>query len=207
MSNAASTDTKTQLLDVAEKMFAERGFASTTLRSVVNEAGANLAAVHYHFGSKEELLRAVVARISQPVVKQQLRRLSELEGQSESPSVEAILTAFLAPCLEFIVQDEGSRMVRAQFMGRCRTEPEPIQSIANSEFGAIEEASLDALQRALPEQSRSRLRWKLDLVVAALVRVQTEAGKPNALLQSSAPKDVQQTISQLVNFMAAGMRE
>lgn len=206
MSQATSTDTKTQLLNVAEHMFAERGFTSTTLRNVVSAAGANLAAVHYHFGSKEELLRAVVIRIAQPVVKRQLQLLSELEAQAEPPSVKAILTAFLAPCLEFVAKDEGSRMVRAQFMGRCRTEPEPIQSIAHKEFGASLQACLNALQRALPNQSRSQIHWKLDLVVAALVRVQTEAGKPNALLQSSDPKDIQQTISQLVNFVAAGMR-
>lgn len=210
MGNTSSTgvkaDTKTQLLDVAERMIAERGFVGTTLRDVVSAAGANLAAVHYHFGSKEELFRAVVARIAQPVVKRQLQLLSELEGQAEPPSVEAILTAFLAPCLEFVVQDESFRIVRAQFMGRCRTEPEPIQGIANSQFGTIEAACLDALQRALPNQSRSQLHWKLDLVVAALVRVQTEAGKPHALLQSSAPNDIQQTISQLVTFLSAGMR-
>lgn len=206
MSNATSTDTKTQLLDVAEHMFAERGFASTTLRNVVSEAGVNLAAVHYHFGSKEELFRAVVARIAQPVVKRQLQLLSQLQEQAEPPSVEAILKAFLAPCLEFITQDENSRMVRAQFMGRCRTEPEPIQSIAHKEFGASLQAFLDALQQALPDQSRSQLRWKLDLVVAALVRIQTEAGSSHALLQSSAPEDIQLTISNLIKFVAPGMR-
>jgi Tetracyclin repressor-like, C-terminal domain len=68
------------------------------------------------------------------------------------------------------------------------------------------EAFLDVLQRVLPEQSRSQLAWKLDLVIAALVRVQSEAGQPLALLQSTDPESVQVAIEQLVKFLSPGMR-
>lgn len=201
-----TSDTKEQIISVAERLFAERGFASTTLRNVVSEAGVNLAAVHYHFGSKEELFRAVVARFARPVVKQELALLEKLQAGHKVPSVEAILTALLKPCLEILTQDKDALLVRAQFMGRCRTEPEPIKSIAAGEFAMSTEAFLDALQRALPDQSRSQLYWKLDLVIAALIRVQTEAGQQAALLQSTDPKDIQNAIEQLVKFLSPGMR-
>ena len=208
MGTVSSIDTKEQILDVAERIFAERGFAGTTLRNVVSEAGVNLAAVHYHFGSKEELFRAVISRIARPVVEQELASLNQLQQEDDSPSVEAILTALLTPPLELIIEEEeNSRMVRAQFMGRCRVEPEPIQSIANQEFDASCQAFLNALHQALPSQSRSQLKWKLDLVIAALIRVQTEAGSPDALLQSTKVEDVQHTVSSLVKFLAAGMRD
>lgn len=206
MSTATSIDTKEQILNVAEHMIAERGFAGTTLRSVVRKAEVNLAAVHYHFGSKEELFRATVARIAQPVVEQELAALRQLQEKKESPSVEEILTVFLVSPLKLLMGDESSRIVRAQFMGRCRTEPEPIQSIAAQQFDASCQAFLDALQRALPNQSRSQLKWKFDLAIATLIRVQIEAGKPDAVLQSSQPKDMQKAVSQLVTFLAAGMR-
>ncbi|WP_346293358.1 TetR/AcrR family transcriptional regulator [Sphaerothrix gracilis] len=205
MSSATTADTKTQILDVAERLIAEKGFAGTTLRNIVSAAKVNLAAVHYHFGSKEELFRAVVRRIAVPVTKRQLKLLKQLQEKTATASVEALLTAFLTPPLEFIGGDDNHRIVRAQFMGRCRTEPEPIQNIAYQEFSVSTEPFLDALQRALPEQSRSQIHWKLDLVVAALIRVQMEAGKPNALLQSSQSQDIQATISKLATFLAAGM--
>ncbi|MEO1094099.1 MAG: TetR/AcrR family transcriptional regulator [Cyanobacteria bacterium J06638_28] len=205
MSTAASTDTKEQILDVAERIIAERGFAGTTLRSVVSQAGVNLAAVHYHFGSKEELFRATVARIAQPVVEQELRALRQLQAEKASPSVEDILTAFLMPPLRLLMGEEDARMVRAQFMGRCRTEPQPIQRIAAQEFDASCQAFLDALQRALPQQSRAQLQWKFDLAIAILIRVQMEAGKPDALIQSNHPEDIQKAVSQLVAFLAAGI--
>ncbi|GAQ00007.1 TetR/AcrR family transcriptional regulator [Leptolyngbya sp. NIES-2104] len=201
-----STDTKTQIITVAQRLFAEQGFAGTTLRNVVSEAGVNLAAVHYHFGSKEELFRAVVAQLARPVVERELSLLADLKAKPEVPSVEDILTALLKPNLEMLCQDEETQFVRSQFMGRCRTEPKPIQSIANEEFAAATEAFLDVLQRVLPEQSRSHLRWKFDLVIAVLVRVQTEAGQPHALLKSSDPSEIQATTEQLVKFLSPGMR-
>ena len=206
MSNATTIDTKTQILDVAERLIAERGFSATTLRNIVSEADVNLAAVHYHFGSKDELFRAVVHRIAAPIIKRQLETLTRLQAKTEEPSVEEILTAFLTPPFELIAGDERNGMLRARFMGRCQSEPEPVQSVAHREFSSSLEPFLDILQRVLPEQSRSQLMWKMDLVVASLIRVQIKAGTPNALLKSGKPKDIQATISKLVTFLAGGMR-
>ncbi|MDY7020508.1 MAG: TetR/AcrR family transcriptional regulator, partial [Cyanobacteriota bacterium] len=68
MSHVPSTDskndTKEQILNAAERHFALFGFAGTSLRAVTREANVNLAAVHYHFGSKEELFKAVVRRVA-----------------------------------------------------------------------------------------------------------------------------------------------
>lgn len=67
MPRASSQEIKEQILDVAESAIARDGYAGTTLRNIVGQAKVNLAAVHYHFGSKEDLLKAVLARISQPI--------------------------------------------------------------------------------------------------------------------------------------------
>jgi len=204
--SSSSNETKAQIIMVAERLFAERGFAGTTLRKIVSEANVNLAAVHYHFGSKEELFRAVVRQFAQPVVERELFLLSQLKTQATLPSVEAILTAMVQPSLEILSQDEEMRLVRSQFMGRCRTEPEPIQTIAYQEFAQAMEAFLDILQQVLPEQSRAQLAWKLDCVITVLVRVLMEAGKPHALLKSNRPKDIQDTTEALVRFLSPGMR-
>jgi AcrR family transcriptional regulator len=203
---ASTTETKEQILTVAERLFAEHGFAGTTLRNVVSEAGVNLAAVNYHFGSKEELFRAVVARFARPVVERELGLLSKIKSGSEPPSIEALLRAVVQPSLEILSEGEDIRLVRAKFMGRCRTEPEPIQSIAYGEFSVATEAFLDMFQRALPEQPRSQLGWKFDLVISALVRVLMEAGKPYALLRSNRAEDIEAATQQLVAFLSPGMQ-
>lgn len=204
--SSSSADTKEQIITAAERLFAEYGFAGTTLRNVVSEAGVNLAAVSYHFGSKEELFRAVVSRFARPVTEQALCLLAELKAAPELPSVEAILTVVLKPSLEILTPDHNTHLVQAQFMGRCRNEPKPIQRIADEEFAVVTDACLDLLQRVLPDQSRSQLYWKLDLVIASLIRVLTEAGQPYSLLKSNRPEDIQATTQQLVQFLSPAMR-
>ncbi len=207
MKASSTIDTKEQILTVAEELFAELGYAGTSLRRVIKEAGVNLSAVHYHFGSKEELFRAVVARTAQPIVTKSLEQLAIVEANKENPSVEDILEAFLAPSLEIIIDRKiDSPLNCARLIGRSRTEPDPIQEIAEEEFEKLGQAYLDALQRILPDQSRNQIDWKLDLVVAGLIRVLTEAGKPNALIEDNSPESVKVAVSKLVTFFAPAMR-
>jgi hypothetical protein len=70
----------------------------------------------------------------------------------------------------------------------------------------VTEACLDLLQRVLPDQSRSQLYWKLDLVIASLIRVLTEAGQSHSLLKSNRPEDIQATTHKLVQFLSPAMR-
>ena len=104
------SDTKCKILDVAERLFAEQGYAATSLRHIIAEAGVNLAAIHYHFGSKEELLDGLVARIAVPVNADRIARLDRLEAEAGDamPAVEAILEAFLMPAAEMARQHPES---------------------------------------------------------------------------------------------------
>ena len=97
----AASETKTRILDAAESLFMEHGFEGTSLRAITAGAKVNLAAVHYHFGSKEELFQSVLARRLDPVNRARLEWLTRLEAAA-SPSplpCERVLTAFLMPAL------------------------------------------------------------------------------------------------------------
>ncbi len=208
-----NTDTKEQILNVAEQLFAERGFAGTSLRSVVREADVNLSAVNYHFGSKEGLLRAVIARTAQPIVEGELKKLKQYQAKYENLTVEQILEAFLTPAFEVILNHDRPEKTAAQnkiscarFMGRCRLEPNPVRQIAEQEFSQTQRAFLDALGRSLPDLSRTELTWKLDLAIAVLLRVLTEANKPGALIQNNNPETITTTVSKLINFLAPAIR-
>ncbi len=201
-----TTDTKEQILNVAEQLFAENGFAGTSLRSVIREADVNLSAVHYHFGSKEELFRAAIARIAKPVVNGQLKRLEKCEAKDKTPAIEAVLEAFLTPALEVVLKSGDRSINCARFMGRCRVEPDSIREIAEQEFQGSQKAFLDAFGRSLADFSRTELTWKLDLAIAVLLRVLTEAGKPNALIQDNSSESIKATVSKLVSFLASGLR-
>src|SRR5713101_3961244 len=90
-------DTKTKILDTAEKLFGENGFEATSLRDITAEAQVNLAAVNYHFQTKESLIAAAIQRRVEPINR---RRLEMLDAAGPDPTVEQIVEAFLGPIIE-----------------------------------------------------------------------------------------------------------
>ena len=206
MVSASFGDTQTQILDAAEQLFAEQGFGATSLRSIIRAADVNLAAIHYHFGSKEKLIVATIERMAQPIVQAELKQLAAVQAEHPQPTVEAILHAMLAPALEIVYHGQGDRgLTQARLMGRCRTEP-TIEPIGAQAFAKSSQTFLTALQQALPDQSTSELTWKFDLVIAMLIRVLCAADQPNAILQDNSPAETAAAIERLVHFAAAGMK-
>ncbi len=207
MKNTITTiDTKEQILNVAERQFGEKGFAGTTLRGVIREAGVNIAAVHYHFGSKEELFIAAVRRVAQQMVPAQIEELVKYTSQDKTPSLENIMEAFFAPPLRMISQMGEAGVIRGQFIGRCRAEPLPIQQLADREFNESQQRFLDILQRALPNQTRLELEWKFDLMIAILVRTLNQVGQSGKVITGNSSEEVEIAISRLVKFLCEGMK-
>lgn len=164
-------DTKEQILDVAERHFATLGFAGTSLRGIIREAKVNIAAVAYHFGTKEELFNAVVERFAVPVVSEQLRQLKRVKDQQD---LEQVLCAFYDPPLKLIKSKGKSGKTLALFLGRMQNEPDPIFSIVDKHFAHCRNSFLDAFRQCLPGASESDLQWSfefmLSLIVSFLVR-------------------------------------
>src|SRR3989442_4377189 len=96
---AIKLDTKQRILDSAERMFADYGFAGTSLRAIIADAKVNLAAIHYHYRSKEALFDAVILRRLQPINRERLELLDACERSATDgqPTLEQVLEAFLAP--------------------------------------------------------------------------------------------------------------
>jgi len=92
----APPDTRTRILDAAERLFAERGFRGTSVRAITDLAGANLAAVGYHFDSKAELLPAIIRRVTEPIIAAQAAGPDRLLARTDSPVAE-LVEAFAGP--------------------------------------------------------------------------------------------------------------
>src|SRR4051794_8087396 len=94
--------TKERILDTAEALFMEHGFEATSLRAITSAAGVNLAAVNYHFGTKEELFQSVLTRRLDPMNQERVALLTELERAVAPQPVacEKILSAMFIPALK-----------------------------------------------------------------------------------------------------------
>ena len=201
------TDTRESLLDAAEKLFSEHGIQAASLRQITQEASANLAAVNYHFGSKDGLVRAVFHRRLRPMNDERLRRLEEVDLGAED-ALEQILRAFLEPLLRLISErPEGVRGF-ARLMGRAWSEPsEEVRTIILEEIRETIDRFLAAFRQILPQLSDSELMWRFHFVAGAMGHT---VSCSYALERYSGGKchtgDPDEILDQLVRFLAAGMR-
>ncbi len=198
------TDTKDRILDTAEKAFADNGFDGTSLRSIIAEAGVNLAAVHYHFGSKVELLRAVLMRRIAPVNVERLAMLDACEqAAGDGPlAVEGVLRAFVAPTLRVAQQPDGERLVR--LAGRLYAETDLLPRLIKERMGAVIDRFFNALRRALPELSEEELKWRIYFASGTMAQALRAFGSHGMLPGKT--NDIDATLARLVPFLAAGFR-
>ncbi len=205
----SSVDTKERILNAAERLFGEHGFAGTSLRAITKEAGVNLAAIHYHFGSKEALLLAALDRYAAPVNQQRLQLLQEAEDAvgEDLPSVERILEIFVAPYFYHVVELGERRAMRARFIGRIYTEPdEAIQRLVRSQFRDLGEHFLSAFARALPEVPQQEIYWRMKFVLSVVATLLAESSDTDAFPGYRDLSDVEGTIRHVVAFCAPGLR-
>jgi AcrR family transcriptional regulator len=160
--------TRDRILDAAERLFAEHGVAATSLRAVMKEAGANVAAVHYHFGSRAALLEALVARRAEPVNRRRIEMLDALEkSQPDGPlPAEGVVRAFCEPALE--MTEDPARRHGSRLIGRIAMEAGSAEAMGRIP-GDTGRRFVSALGRAAPHLTEEEARVRLHLIAGMLV--------------------------------------
>jgi AcrR family transcriptional regulator len=195
------SDTKDKILDTAERLIGEQGYAATSLRHVIAEAGVNLAAVHYHFGSKEELLDAVVLRNAIPVNEARLARLERVEAEAgDGPlDVEKVLECFLIPTAQVASRTPGF----VRLMGRMLAEG-MMPQIVERHFQPTARRFLGAMRRALPDLPDGELLWRVHFMIGAMAHTMHQA--PIFPHMAEGTTDPELRMKLLVRFLSAGLR-
>lgn len=163
-------DTKDRILEAAEALFARQGFVATSLRNVIAEAGVNLAAVHYHFGSKEELIRAVFERRFSPINRRRIELLDELLASAPAPpALEEVLTLLLRPLLG-AAGGEASDWSRVGILvGRVHTELDlAVKGVFYDQFQEVADRYTEVLGSLLPHLSKQDFAYRFHFAIAAM---------------------------------------
>lgn len=157
-------DTRTQLLDAAERLFAERGFAGASVRAITDLAGANLAAVKYHFGSKADLLTAVVRRVVDPITAAQSAGLDHLLALPDPPTAADLVEAFAGPLFDGMAEGDESR---SRLVVAIVCDPaEEMRGWTGPAEDEVRARYLAAFGRALPGLTFDELAFRLRSVLA-----------------------------------------
>jgi AcrR family transcriptional regulator len=206
-----STATKTRILDVAEALFMEHGFEATTLRQITTAANVNLAAVHYHFGSKEELFESVLRRRLDPMNQERLALLTRFEHESAPKplSCERILAAMFIPALKLARDPERGGKNFLRLLGRAYADPAPfIRRFLSEQYAVMIARFKAAFGRALPHLPKKELTWRLHFVMGALsfTLAGTDALKLIAELSQGRTTNDERLLRRLAPFLVAGLK-
>ncbi len=205
------TPTQQRILDAAERLFAEHGFGATSLRHITTRAQVNLAAVNYHFGSKDALVEAVFARRLIPMNRERLRRLDEVTAAHapHEPPLNQLIEAFVAPALDLSrdASQGGARFIK--LLGRSYTEPSAqLQAQIRGMYSEVIERFRPAFAQVLPDLSHDELYWRLHFLVGVLAYCMSGADMMRLIASCRVhdPLDTEMLTRRLTTFLTAGMR-
>lgn len=203
-----SSDTKEQLLTAAEYLFAERGFNGTSVRDITDRAGANVAAVNYHFGSKSDLFVELMRRHVQPVNALRINYLRERrQARGDEPlTVLEIFEAFFGPLAETLVENDQPKLTAIRLAFRAFHEtPELLQGVKEEFFGEVCEAFGAELARTLPHLSFDdlliRFNFALSTMIGTLLHIPDMPCFCEGRMGGASFRDL---IHQMIRFVAAG---
>ncbi len=202
--------TKVRILEAAEALFMEHGFEATTLRAITAAAEVNLAAVNYHFGSKEELFQAVLTRRLDPMNQARVALLTQMEVDSAPDPVpcDRILSAMFIPALELARDPQRGGKDFLRLLGRAYADPAPfIRRFLSEQYAVMIARFKAAFGRALPELPKRELSWRLHFIMGALsyTLAGTDALKLIAELTPTETPNDEMLLRRLAPFLLAGL--
>jgi AcrR family transcriptional regulator len=205
----ALSNTKENILDQAETLFATQGYKATSLRQITAAARANLAAVSYHFGSKEGLVAAVIVRRLAPLNEMRRERLEKILGRAEAegrrPATHEILLAFIEPTMRLPESAAGATNF-VTLIGRALADTDQTaRQIFFQHMGPVIQQFYDALALALPTLAPDVLYWRVNFLIGALSHTMRAIDKCPLPMASAKPKDARQLVDLLLPFLCAGM--
>ena len=204
-----SIDTRSRILDAAESLFMEYGFDGTSMRLITGQAGVNLAAINYHFGSKELLFQEVFRRRLTDLNRRRIAVLDALEAEAGGAPLKPsrIVEAFFGTALRMAADVEGGGHTFMRLLGRTYTEPNDfVRQFLAEEYAECVERFLSALYRALPEVELKEILWRFHFMMGAMSYAIAGTDALQLLAGKFDDEDPARLASRLMSFLLGGLR-
>ena len=205
MATTSQFSTKDRILGAAEELFAQHGFAGTSLRQVTTRADVNIAAVNYHFGSKENLVNEVFRRRMDEM---SARRLAQLKAalQQHPGELEPVLAAFVEPALA-MAQDRHGGGAFIRVIARAYAEKnDNLRKFLSNQYGHVLRDFAKAIAGCVPALGKEQLYWRLDFLSGALTYAMADFGlikRPSGLSEAA---HRERAARELIRFASAGLK-
>jgi AcrR family transcriptional regulator len=208
MNGAQDLQTPERILATAEEMFAEQGYWGVSLRSITRASGVNIAAIHYHFGSKQELLEQIFEKRCGPMNGARLRLLSECrEGPGRPPMLEQILEAYLRPSMIWPNDPDGARRFLRLRAVLSHENESLAADLISRHFNEVSRTFAAALRDVLPQFSEEEVYWRFQFLLSAQYYTLSNPGRVAILSEGKCdPSDAEAALRHMVPFCAAVFR-
>jgi len=203
--NLGQSEAKLRLLGAAEQLLAEHGFETVSVRDITQVAKANVAAINYHFGTRDGLLALVVTRYLGPLNDERLVRLDALERKWSGKAVplEEIVDALVRPLVGIVRKTELAEPWGCRLLGHILALPgASLPAVLERQAQAVAERFLRALGKSLSMVTADELVWRLHLVVGALLHLLRQ--QPAGVV---AVPSLEASLGRLIRFAVAGLRD
>ncbi|QBY03041.1 MULTISPECIES: TetR/AcrR family transcriptional regulator [unclassified Thalassotalea] len=201
-------DTKTKILNAAEILFADKGFTSTSLREITSEAEVNLAAVNYHFGSKKELIKALMKRYLDELNPPLVASLNAVNQQTPKPSLNDVFEAFVEPLLSLNEFRENGTSIFLQLLGRSYIDSQGfLRWFITTNYPHIIDNFVIAVEKAYPELTREEIFWRLHFTMGTVVFTMSSSAALIDIADNDFGNkvDVAGVIKRIIPYVASGV--
>lgn len=200
--------TRERILAGAVQVFARSGFLAGTVREITEVAETNIAAVNYHFRSKDELIKQVLESGIDSIIRVRLESLRSCveSHRPGAPTLEAAAKALVLPLVQL-----GSgryREVMMLLMHAQTSASASIIAIVEKKFAPLHEEFVDVLQRVLPELPRAEIALRYDCARGAILQTLVTLAPAVTLVSGAQARTSRETTTRrLVAFVVGGLRE
>lgn len=206
----AQSETVERILDAAELLFAEKGFAETSLRLITSKAGVNLAAVNYHFGSKKALIQAVFSRFLGPYCASLERELDRRQGRPDSrPTLEELLEMLVEQALAVKPRNGDDLSIFMRLLGLAFSQSQGhLRRYLEEMYGRVFRRYMQLVHEAAPKIPPIELFWRVHFMLGAAAFSMSGIKALRAIAENDFGVDtsIEQVMRLMVPFLAAGMR-
>ena len=201
--------TRDRILDAAETLFAQDGYAGVSVRQIMSQAGADVSLAYYHFKSKRDLFDQVMLRRAEHLNDIRLEALEAVEKRhpDDAPTVEEIIGAFTNPLLDLLATDHEEWKHYFRLVAQINNSPEWGGELMTRYFDPLVRRFIEALRKALPGCSDQDLYWSYHFLSGALTLTFAETGRIDNLSGGACcSSDMASINERMPTFLAAGFR-
>lgn len=201
--------TRDRILDAAEALFAQEGYAGVSVRQIMSQAGADVSLAYYHFKSKRDLFDQVMLRRAEHLNDIRLEALEAVEKRhpDDAPTVEEIIGAFTNPLLDLLATDHEEWKHYFRLVAQINNSPEWGGELMTRYFDPLVRRFIEALRKALPGCSDEDLYWSYHFLSGALTLTFAETGRIDNLSGGACRSSDMASIGErMPTFLAAGFR-